>query len=68
MTLEVPCTDMEVEGLGPQGVITGTDGVVREHEQPIMEYVTEVIQGEDNASPSNPQVLKSNKGMVSLSQ
>lgn len=67
MTLEVPCTDMEVEGLG-QGVITGTDGVVREHEQPIMEYVTEVIQGEDNASPSNPQVLKSNKGMVSLSQ
>ena len=52
MPPRVPCSNMEVEGLG-QGENTDTDGGVNACEQPFKAYVTNVIHGEDIDNSSN---------------
>ena len=52
MPPRVPCSNMEVEGLG-QGENAGTDVGVNAHEQPFKAYITNVIHGEDIDNLSN---------------
>ena len=53
MPPRVPCSNMEMEGLG-QGENTDMDGGVNAREQPFKAYVTNVIHGEDIDNSSNP--------------
>ena len=52
MPPRVPCSNMEMEGLG-QGENTDTDVGVNAREQPFKAYVTNVIHGEDIDNSSN---------------